>query len=170
MDINLDLDFVRAQFPAFAQPSLADQAFLENAGGSYPCAQVVNRLHEYYLRLKIQPNYASRASTEAGEWMEAARIHMARYLGVAPDEVHFGPSTSQNTYVLAQAFGKLLQPGDEVIVTDQDHEANSGVWRRLQAQGMVIKEWRVDPSAGTLDVARLEQLFTERTRLLCFPH
>jgi selenocysteine lyase/cysteine desulfurase len=170
MDRQLDLAFVRAQFPAFAQPSLADQAFLENAGGSYPCGQVINRLHEYYLRLKIQPHYASRASTEAGEWMEAARFHMARYLGVAPDEVHFGPSTSQNTYVLAQAFAKLLQPGDEVIVTDQDHEANTGVWRRLQSCGMVIKEWRVDPSTGTLDFSRLEPLLTERSRLLAFPH
>ncbi len=170
MATALDLDFVRSQFPAFAQPSLAGQAFFENAGGSYPCAAVVNRLHEYYLRLKVQPYYASRASTEAGEWMDASRMEMARYLGVTPQEVHFGPSTSQNTYVLAQAFGKLLKPGDEIIVTDQDHEANSGVWRRLQSHGMVIKEWHVDPSTGTLDVSRLEQLITDRTRLLTFPH
>jgi selenocysteine lyase/cysteine desulfurase len=170
MDTVIDLDFVRAQFPAFAQPSLANQAFFENAGGSYPCGQVVSRLHEYYLRLKVQPYYASRASTEAGQWMDASRVQLARYLGVGSDEVHFGPSTSQNTYVLTQAFGKLLKAGDEVIVTDQDHEANSGVWRRLQAQGMAIKEWRVDPSTGILDVAQLEQLLTERTRLLAFPH
>ncbi len=166
----LDLDFVRGQFPAFAQPSLADKAFFENAGGSYPCAQVVSRLHEYYLRLKVQPYYAWGASTEAGEWMDASRKELARYLGVGSDEVHFGPSTSQNTYVLAQAFAKLLVPGDEVIVTDQDHEANTGVWRRLQSQGMVIKEWRVDPSSGALDVSGLEKLLTDRTRLLTFPH
>lgn len=170
MNTALDLNFIRAQFPAFAQPSLADQAFFENAGGSYPCGRVVDRLHEYYLRLKVQPYYASRASTEAGEWMNASRMQLARYLGVSADEVHLGPSTSQNTYVLAQAFGKLLKPGDEVIVTDQDHEANSGVWRRLQSQGVVIKEWRVDPATGTLDVSRLEQLFNARTRLLTFPH
>lgn len=170
MVTGLDLDFVRAQFPGFAQPSLADQAFFENAGGSYPCGQVVSRLHEYYLRLKVQPYYASRASTEAGEWMDASRMQLARYLGVSPDEVHFGPSTSQNTYVLAQAFGKLLRPGDEVIVTDQDHEANSGVWRRLQSCGILVREWRVDPVSGILDISRLDQLFTERTRLLAFPH
>jgi len=170
MNQTLDLDFVRSQFPAFAQPSLADKAFFENAGGSYPCGQVVSRLHEYYLRLKVQPYYAWGASTEAGEWMDASRIELARYLGVGCDEVHFGPSTSQNTYVLAQAFGKLLEAGDEVIVTDQDHEANTGVWRRLQSRGMVIKDWRVDPATGALDVADLEKLLTERTRLLAFPH
>lgn len=170
MNTALDLGFVRSQFPAFAQPSLANQAFFENAGGSYPCGQVVNRLHEYYLRLKVQPYYAFPASTEAGEWMDASRNELARYLGVAADEVHFGPSTSQNTYVLAQGFAKLLKPGDEVIVTDQDHEANSGVWRRLQAQGLTIKEWHVDSGTGMLDVSRLEKLFTDRTRLLTFPH
>jgi len=168
--MKLDLGFVRRQFPAFAEPSLARQAFFENAGGSYPCAPVVNRLTEYYRRLKVQPYYAFPASTEAGEWMDAARERLAEYLGVSAPEVHFGPSTSQNTYVLAQAFRALLQPGDEIIVTNQDHEANSGSWRRLAAHGVVVREWRVDPQSGTLDEGQLERLLSERTRLLTFPH
>jgi selenocysteine lyase/cysteine desulfurase len=145
--MQLDLEFVRRQFPAFAEGSLAGQAFFENAGGSYACAPVINRLGEYYRRLKLQPYYAFPASTEAGEWMDASRVRLAEYLGVTPPEVHFGPSTSQNTYVLAQAFRTLLKAGDEIIVTNQDHEANSGAWRRLAAHGI-----------------------TERTRLLAFPH
>jgi selenocysteine lyase/cysteine desulfurase len=168
--MKLDLEFVRRQFPAFAEPSLEQQAFFENAGGSYACAAVVSRLGEYYRRLKVQPYYAFRASTEAGEWMDAARVRLAEYLGVAPQEVHFGPSTSQNTYVLAQAFRALLRPGDEIIVTNQDHEANSGCWRRLNAHGLVVREWRVDPRTGTLEEAQLERLLSERTRLLTFPH
>jgi selenocysteine lyase/cysteine desulfurase len=170
VESRLDVDFVRRQFPAFAEPSLAGQAFFENAGGSYPCGQVVSRLNEYYRRLKVQPYYPYPASTEAGEWMDAARARLAEYLGVTSDEVHFGPSTSQNTYVLAQAFRTLLKPGDEIIVTDQDHEANSGAWRRLAAQGIVVKEWRVDRETGTLPLAALDPLLTERTRLLVFPH
>jgi selenocysteine lyase/cysteine desulfurase len=168
--MKLDLEFVRRQFPAFAEPSLEQQAFFENAGGSYACAAVVSRLGEYYRRLKVQPYYAFPASTEAGEWMDAARVRLAEYLGVAPQEVHFGPSTSQNTYVLAQAFRALLRPGDEIIVTNQDHEANSGCWRRLNAHGLVVREWRVDPRTGTLEEAQLERLLSERTRLLTFPH
>jgi selenocysteine lyase/cysteine desulfurase len=169
--MKLDLDFVRRQFPAFAEPSLTGEAFFENAGGSYPCAPVVNRLNEYYRRLKVQPYYAFPASTEAGEWMDAARARLAEYLGVTAQEVHFGPSTSQNTYVLSQAFRRLLRPGDEIIVTNQDHEANSGCWRRLaDASGIVIREWRVDPSTGMLEEAALGPLLTTRTRLLTFPH
>jgi len=167
---RLDLDFVRRQFPAFAEPSLEGQAFFENAGGSYPCWPVVNRLHEYYRRLKLQPYYPYAASTEAGEWMDAARARLAEYLGVTAHEVHFGPSTSQNTYVLAQAFSKLLQPGDEIVVSNQDHEANSGAWRKLTSYGIAVKEWRVDRETGMLDVAQLERLLTDRTRLLTFPH
>jgi selenocysteine lyase/cysteine desulfurase len=168
--VKLDLDFVRRQFPAFAEPSLERQAFFENAGGSYACGAVVGRLNEYYRRLKVQPYYAFPASTEAGEWMDASRVRLAEYLGVTPREVHFGPSTSQNTYVLSHAFRSLLRTGDEIIVTNQDHEANSGCWRRLAAQGIVVREWRVDPHSGALDEAALESLLSERTRLLTFPH
>ncbi len=168
--MKLDLDFVRRQFPAFAESSLEGQAFFENAGGSYPCAAVVSRLGEYYRRLKVQPYYAFRASTEAGEWMDASRMRLAEYLGVTQQEVHFGPSTSQNTYVLSHAFGRLLRPGDEIIVTNQDHEANSGCWRRLASRGVVVREWRVDPQTGALNESALEPLLNERTRLLTFPH
>ncbi|MGQ0619077.1 MAG: aminotransferase class V-fold PLP-dependent enzyme [Panacagrimonas sp.] len=166
----LDTDFVRSQFPAFAEPSLRDQAFFENAGGSYTCRQVIDRLGEYYRRLKVQPCYPYGASSEAGAWMDAAHTRMAEYLGVGADEVHFGPSTSQNTYVLAQAFRGWLKAGDEIIVTNQDHEANSGVWRRLAADGVVVREWQVDPDSGALDLARLDALLGERTRLLALPH
>jgi cysteine desulfurase family protein (TIGR01976 family) len=167
---KLDLDFVRRQFPAFSEPTLAQESFFENAGGSYACAPVVERLAEYYRRLKVQPYYAFRASTEAGEWMDAARVRLAQYLGVAPEEVHFGPSTSQNTYVLSQAFRAVLKPGDEIIVTNQDHEANSGCWRRLAALGLVVREWQVDPGNGALDLAQLERLLSSRTRVVSFPH
>jgi len=168
--MKLDLGFVRRQFPAFAESSLAGQAFFENAGGSYACGAVVQRLGEYYRRLKVQPYYDFPASSEAGEWMDASRERLAEYLGISAPEVHFGPSTSQNTYVLAQALRTLLKPGDEIIVTNQDHEANSGAWRRLASHDVTVREWRVDPGSGMLDERELEPLLSERTRLLAFPH
>ncbi len=164
----LDSPFVRAQFPAFAEASLQGQAFFENAGGSYACAQVIDRLGEYYRRLKVQPYYAYAASQEAGEWMDASYTRLAEYLNVSADELHFGPSTSQNTYVLAQAFRKLLKQGDEIVVTNQDHEANNGVWRRLADEGIVVREWQVDAASGALDVAALDTLLNDRTRLIAF--
>lgn len=164
-----DVAFARSQFPAFAEPTLAGQAFFENAGGSYACRQVIDRLGEYYRRLKVQPYYDTPASREAGEWMDASHARLAEYLNVGADELHFGPSTSQNSYVLAQAFRRLLKPGDEIVVTNQDHEANSGVWRRLAEAGVTVREWQVDPASGALDPARLDALLSGRTRLVCVP-
>lgn len=167
---TLDLDFVRRQFPAFSEPTLREQAFFENAGGSYLCRPVIERLETYHRRLRLQPYYAYPASTEAGAWMDAAHERLAFYLGVGADELHFGPSTSQNSYVLAQAFRKLLKPGDEIVVSQQEHEANSGAWRRLSADGVAVREWAVDRERGLLDPDALDALLNERTRLVAFTH
>ncbi|MDJ0825713.1 MAG: aminotransferase class V-fold PLP-dependent enzyme [Rhodobacter sp.] len=168
--MELDLDFVRAQFPAFAEPSLADQAFFENAGGSYACAPVIDRLTRFYRERKVQPYWPFEASRLGGEEMDEARARLAAMLGVAPDELSFGPSTTQNTYVLAQAFRDWLAPGDAIVVTDQDHEANSGPWRRLAEAGIELREWKIDPETGHLDPAALADLLDDRVRLVAFPH
>ncbi|WP_320179218.1 aminotransferase class V-fold PLP-dependent enzyme [Roseovarius pacificus] len=168
--MTLDIDFVRAQFPAFDEPTLQDQAFFENAGGSYTCAPVIARLERYYRQRKVQPYGPYEASRLAGEEMDEARSRLAALMGVASDELSFGPSTTQNTYVLAQAFRQWMSPGEAIIVTDQDHEANSGPWRRLADEGIEIREWRIDPETGLLQLEDLESLLDEQVRLVCFPH
>ncbi|MDH2433690.1 aminotransferase class V-fold PLP-dependent enzyme [Pokkaliibacter sp. MBI-7] len=170
MTSTVDIQFVRQHFPAFAEPSLSGQAFFDNAGGSYACQQVIHRLQQYYCQTKVQPYGFHPASVTAGQLMDSSHQRLAAYLNVDAEEVHLGPSTSQNTYVLAQAFGKKLQPGDEIIVTNQDHEANSGVWRRLAERGGVVKEWQVDSHSGALDITALSSLLNDKTRLLTFPH
>ncbi|ANT58969.1 nitrogen fixation protein NifS [Salipiger sp. CCB-MM3] len=166
----LDVDFTRAQFPAFAEPSLRDLAFFENAGGSYTCGAVIDRLTRFYHQRKMQP-YGPYAPAEAGgAEMDEARSRMAALLGVETEELSFGPSTSANTFVLANAFRRFLKPGEAIIVTDQDHEANSGPWRRLAEEGIEVREWRMDPETGHLDPAALADLLDEKVRLVCFPH
>ncbi|SET07149.1 aminotransferase class V-fold PLP-dependent enzyme [Oceanicella actignis] len=166
---ELDLDFVRDQFPAFREPSLRGWAFFENAGGSYACRQVIDRLDQFYRRTKVQPYGPYPASRMAGAWMDEAYERMAQWLCVGPDEVHFGPSTSQNVQVLANAFRQIWAEGDAVIVTNQDHEANSGPWRRLADAGIEVREWRVDEE-GRLDPVRLDALLDDKVRLVAFPH
>lgn len=167
---TLDLEFVRQQFPAFSEPSLAGQAFFENAGGSYACKQVIDRLHDFYTKTKVQPHHRYPTAESAGREMDVSYPHFARYLNVGADEVYFGPSTTQNTYVLARAFGDALGAGDEVIVTNQDHEANSGAWRRLAEGGVCIREWRVDPETGLLHQEDLQALLSDKTKIVAFPH
>ncbi|MCZ4257624.1 aminotransferase class V-fold PLP-dependent enzyme [Sulfitobacter sp. G21635-S1] len=167
---QLDTAWVRAQFPAFAEPSLQGQAFFENAGGSYTCRPVIDRLTRYYTQRKVQPYAPYAASQLAGAEMDEARQRLAAMLGVETDELSFGPSTTQNTYVLAQAFGQMLEPGEAIIVTNQDHEANTGPWRRLAERGIELREWCIDPETGRLNPDDLENLLDDKVRLVCFPH
>lgn len=166
----LDLDFVRRQFPVFGTDA-GRVAMFENAGGSFACAQTIDALHEHYVERKVQPHHPFAASAEAGDAMDRAHARWAEALGVDVDEVHLGPSTSANTYVLAHAFGELLGPEDEVIVTDQDHEANRGAIERAAARaGATVRVWGIDPETGLLDQRDLEDLLTAQTRLVHLPH
>jgi len=168
---RLDVDYVRAQFPAFATPDLQGWSFFENAGGSYACRQTIDLLATYYEQTKLQPYGLYPASARAGDLMDRSYERWAAALAVSPDEIHFGASTSINAYILSQAFAATLQPGDQVIVTNQDHEANTGAIRRAAtAAGAGLVEWTVDPAAGTLDPEVLGGLLSRRTALVTFPH
>ncbi len=168
--MTLDIEWVRSQFPAFRKPSLQGQAFFENAGGSYACQQVIDRLHRFYTERKVQPYAPYGASHLGGEEMDEARSRLAAMLGVAPHELSFGPSTTQNTYVLAQAVRHWLKPGQSIIVTNQDHEANSGPWRRLAEEGVTIREWQVDPETAELSLNDLAAMLDDDVALVVFPH
>ena len=168
--MTLDIAWVRTQFPAFAQPDLRAQGFFENAGGSYTCRQVIDRLHRFYTERKVQPYAPYAVSQLAGAEMDEARARLSAMLGVAPHELSFGPSTTQNTYVLAQAVRKWIAPGQAIVVTNQDHEANSGPWRRLAEEGVRVLEWQIDPETGELSHDDLAALLQDDVALVCFPH
>ncbi len=168
--MNLDIDFVRSHFPAFREPSLVGWSFFENAGGSYMCQQVIDRLMTFYTQTKVQPGYPYPASTEAANRMEESYARLSAYLNIDEDELTFGPSTSQNVYVLAQALYPMWEEGDEIIISCQNHEANSGAWRRLENQGIEVRDWHVDDKTGQFAVDDLDDLITGRTRLIAFPH
>ena len=168
--VNLDLDFVREQFPVFTDTESADWAHLENAGGSYVPNQVISLLNNFFTSSKVQPYWDFGPSIKAGDAMDRALDLIPATFNAGRDEVHFGPSTSQNTYVLAQSLRSSWATGDEIIVTNQDHEANVGAWRRLETSGIKVHEWGVDPETGLLEIGDLEELVNERTRLLAITH
>ncbi|MEO5807287.1 aminotransferase class V-fold PLP-dependent enzyme [Devosia sp.] len=170
MTLPLDPARIRANFPAFSEPSLQGQAFFENAGGSYTSRQVLDRLNHFYTRTKVQPYGTYPASIEAGDAMNLAYERIGAALGVMAEWIHFGPSSSANTYVLGNAFGGYLKSGDVVIVTNQDHEANGGAWRKLAAKGIEVREWGVDKVTGRLALADLDTLLDNKVKLIAAPH
>jgi len=87
-----------------------------------------------------------------------------------PSEVAFGSSTTMLIQSLSRVFAQVLNPGDEIIVTNCDHEANIGPWMRLQDRGVTVKSWEVDPDTLHLEIESLERLMTNKTRLVAFTH
>lgn len=168
---ELDVKFVRQHFPAYHVDSPLEGCFFDSAAGSLPCQETVDALHHFYHELKVQPGNPYPVSETGMALMQQAKSRWAKTLGVQAYELGFGPSTTQNIYVLAQAFAAMLQPGDEVIVTSQDHESNIGsMVRALEAAGVTIRFWNPEVEFGLLQTEDLTKLLNDKTRLVCFPH
>ncbi|MFV2033207.1 MAG: aminotransferase class V-fold PLP-dependent enzyme [Gammaproteobacteria bacterium] len=167
--MNLDIDFVRRQFGQLDDDP--QFIFASNAGGSYVCKQVNASMEHYNRHTRVQPYSDFPSSAEAGAAMDRAKQGWAAALNIDLSELTVGPSTSMNTYVMSQAIGDLWKAGDEIVVTNQDHEANSGAWRRKAIEKAVtIRQWEVDPVTGLLDVEQLLPLLNENTRWVFFSH
>ena len=163
---TLDVDFVRSQFPA----NHWQWAFFENAGGSFVPHSVIDRITAYMTQAQVQPGYSFPASSDAWDRMTLGHRLMSEMIGAQLDEVTIAASTSINIYVLAQALRSLFRPGDEIIVSSLNHEANSGPWRRLEEFGLKIVEWPVNIESTVLNADDLDDLLTARTVLVVFPH
>ena len=167
--MQLDINFVRQQFDQLQDEP--EFVFASNAGGSYVCNQSNELLEHYNHHTRVQPYSRYRSSSEAGEAMDRAKQTWAAALNIDLSELTIGPSTSMNTYVMSQAIGDAWQPGDEIIVTNQDHEANSGAWRRKATEKSVtIRQWEVDAQTGLLNTDTLLPLLNEKTRWVFFSH
>jgi len=169
-NISLDLNYVKAQFPAFKDPLSSKLTFFENAGGSYVPINVISHLTKFMTSTKVQPYAEFETSKIAGENMDRATELFAKMINANKDEIIIGGSTTMNMYVLSNAMKNLLQPGDEIIVTNQDHEANIGAWRKLKGHGAVIKEWKINPINAELEIEDLKKLVSNKTKIVAVTH
>ncbi len=169
-NIKLDINYVRSQFPAFTDPLSKDWSFFENAGGSYVPKNVINKLNEFMVSTKVQPYAEYPMSKIAGQNMDKAIKLFANLINADEEEILIGGSTSINLYVLSNALKKYIKPGDEIIVTNQDHEANISPWRRLKNDGAIIKEWKFNLNTHELEIEDLQKLITNKTKILAVTH
>tara|TARA_Y100000741_G_scaffold97036_1_gene72111 strand:- start:216 stop:1463 length:1248 start_codon:yes stop_codon:yes gene_type:complete len=169
-NISLDIDYVKKQFPAFGDPLSSKWSFFENAGGSYVPHNVIKRLNEFMTSTKVQPYAEFDISKIAGDNMDKGTELFAEMINAEKNEIIIGGSTTMNIYVLSNAIKKLMKPGDEIIVTNQDHEANIGAWRRLEKEGMIIKEWKLNPINAELEIESLKKLLCKKTKLVAVTH
>jgi cysteine desulfurase family protein (TIGR01976 family) len=164
---DLDIDFVRKQFPALA----GEWVFMDNAGGSQTLQTVADRICDYLLFSNVQLGATYDVSRVSTERVEEGIRTMGELINARDKcEVILGPSTSMLLKNISLSLVETFKPGDEIVVTNCDHEANIGPWRSLEKRGMTIKEWRLNPETLDLHLEDLELLMTEKTRLVALTH
>lgn len=157
---------LRAQFPALG----GETVFLENAGGSQVPAAVVTRIRDYMLGSYVQLGAGYELSQRATALVQEAHDFVRLLMGGHEGEVILGPSTSALIQMLADSYSRVLEPGSEIIVAETGHEANVGPWVRLERSGMEIRWWKMDPETFTCSLDHLDELLSERTAIVAFPH
>lgn len=163
----LNLDFIRSQFPGLD----TDWTLFDNAGGSQIAWPVVRRMVDYFQTSNVQLGGSYDASRLADERVAGAVAAMATYVNAAdPSEIMLGPSTSMNMRVLSLGLLETFKPGDEVIHTSLDHEANVGPWADMAGRGITVKTWSLNQDSWQMEIDDLKQLLTPRTRLVAVTH
>jgi cysteine desulfurase family protein (TIGR01976 family) len=164
---TLNLDHIRAEFPALQN----DCVYLDNAGGSQVLRRVADRVRDYLLTSSVQLGASYAQSQDAGAKVAAARRSVAELIH-APhdDEVVMGGSTTSLMFQLTQALRPGIRPGDEIIVTNSDHEANIGGWTRLAESGAVVRIWEVNRDTLALELEDLERLLSPRVKWVAMTH
>jgi cysteine desulfurase family protein (TIGR01976 family) len=163
----LDLDWVRAQFPSLAQTVKGQPAtFLDGPGGTQVPQRVIDAISDYLKRDNANTCGAYATSRHTDAMIAGARSAMADFLGCDPDEIVFGPNMTSLTFAISRSIGRELGPGDEIVLTHLDHDANVSPWRALEERGVTIRIAEIHEDDCTLDMDDLARKITDRTKLV----
>ncbi len=167
MSDAIDLDFVQAHFPGLK----SGWVFFDNAGGSQIIGGAVERISEFLIERNVQIGGSYEVSQKAAEGLMLGRRAAQTLVNAArPEEIVFGPSTTQLVRTLAASMRRQFRPGDEIVVSHADHESNIGPWKELEEYGIKVRNWPLDRDSMTMRLEDLEPLMNDRTRLVCVHH
>ena len=170
--IDLDLQSVRRQFPSLAL-KVEGQAvvYLDNPAGTQVPQRVVDRAASYWRTMNANQGGTFATSQRSDALIAEVRQAVATFLNAAsPDEIVFGPNMTTITFALSRAIGRELRPGDEIVVTRLDHDANVAPWLSLQERGVTVRFVDIRVPACTLDMSDLQRQLSARTRLVAVTH
>ncbi|MFN8058769.1 MAG: cysteine desulfurase-like protein [Vicinamibacterales bacterium] len=162
------VEAIRQHFPALARLHRGHPvAYFDGPGGTQVPTMVTSAMVDYLLHHNANTHWHYPTSAETDHLIASARRALADFLNAHPDEIVFGANMTTLTLHVGRALGRGFRAGDEVIVTELDHHANSDTWRALAAdRALVVKTVPMDPTTGTLVWSELERAFTPRTKLL----
>jgi cysteine desulfurase family protein (TIGR01976 family) len=164
---TLDLTYIRAQFPSLAQTVNGNPAvFLDGPGGTQVPQRVIDAISNYLGRDNANTDGAYATSRRTNAAIAEARAAMADFLNCGADEIVFGPNMTTLTYAMSRAIGRDLGPGDEILVTRLDHDANVSPWLALEEKGVTIRWAEIHPGDCTLDIEDLAAKLNSKTKLV----
>lgn len=165
--MTIDVSWARSQFPALQeQVNNQPAVFFDGPGGTQVPARVINAITDYLIHANANTHGSFLTSQRTDAVIEASRQAMADFLGCDADEVIFGANMTTLTFALSRAIGQTLQPGDEIVTTRLDHDANVAPWHALKERGVVIREVDVDVEDCTLDMADFARKINAKTKLV----
>jgi cysteine desulfurase family protein (TIGR01976 family) len=163
----LDLNWIRSQFPSFAEKVNGHAAaYLDGPGGTQVPQRVIDAIANYLKHSNANTNGAYATSFRTNETIAGARLAMADFFGCDADEIVFGFNMTSLTYAISRAIGRDLGPGDEIVLTLLDHDANFSPWKALEERGVTVRQVAFLEADCTLDMADLASKITNRTKLV----
>jgi len=165
---GLNLNYVRSQFPSLSQTVNSHSAvFLDGPGGTQVPQRVIDAISQYLATNNANTGGAYATSRNTDAMIARARSAMADFLKCSPDEVAFGPNMTTLTFAISRAIGRELGPGDEILVTRLDHDANVSPWLAMaEDRGVKVRWAEIHDADCTLDVADLSSKISDRTKLI----
>ena len=167
-DVNpLDINWVRAQFPSLSREvNRRPAAFLDGPGGTQVPQRVIDAISGYLRTSNANTGGAFSTSRESDQTIADARSAMADFLGCGADEIVFGPNMTSLTFAISLSIGRELRPGDEIVLTHLDHDANISPWRALEERGVKIRLADIREPDCTLSMDDLAGKITSRTKVV----
>ncbi len=166
-ETTTDLTWVRSQFPSLAQTLNGNPAvFLDGPGGTQVPQRVIDAISDYLTTSNANTCGANATSRRTNAVIDDARAAMADFLGCDPDETVFGPNMTTLTYAVSRAIGRELGPGNELVVTHLDHDANISPWRALEETGATVRFAEINQEDCTIDMNDLARKITGHTRIV----
>jgi cysteine desulfurase family protein (TIGR01976 family) len=163
----LDLNWIRSQFPSFAEKVNGHPAaYLDGPGGTQVPQRVIDAISDYLRHSNANTNGAYATSYRTNETIAGARAAMADFFGCDADEVVFGFNMTSLTFAMSRAIGRELGPGDEIVLTLLDHDANFAPWQALEERGVTIRQVAINEADCTLDLNDLARKINSHTKLV----
>jgi cysteine desulfurase family protein (TIGR01976 family) len=164
----MSVEDLREQFPALRRVYKGQPvAYFDGPGGTQVPTTVVDAMNDYLFNHNANTHWEYPSSNETDEIIEMSREAIAEFLNASPSEIAFGQNMTSLTFHLARALGRQFESGDEIVVTELDHHANSDSWRSLEKErGVVIRTLPMNVETGQLEFEQLANLIGRKTKLV----